>query len=80
MSQVAQESLTCLQRNHMEEKFFNMFDAKHVKGKRVEFEIELTSIMLSRAIFTNSCSIKVDVIVHVPTHTKDRKTTCVHCR
>jgi hypothetical protein len=52
----------------MEEKIFNMFDAKHVKGKRVEFEFELTSIMLSRALFANSCSIEVVIIVRVPTH------------
>jgi hypothetical protein len=52
----------------MEEQVLNMFDAKHVKGKRVEFEFEL-----SRALFANSCSIDVDVIVRVPTHTKDSK-------
>jgi hypothetical protein len=57
----------------MEEKVFNMFDAKHVKGKRVEFEFEITSIMLSRAIFSNSCSIEIDGFVHVSTHTKDSK-------
>jgi hypothetical protein len=57
----------------MEEKVFNMFDAKHVKAKRVEFEIGLTSIMLSRTLFANSCSIEVDVIIRVPTHTKDSK-------
>jgi hypothetical protein len=57
----------------MEEKFFNMLDAKHVKGKRVEFEFELTSIMLSRALCANSCSIEVDGFVRVPTHTKDSK-------
>jgi hypothetical protein len=57
----------------MEEKVFNMFDAKHVEGKRVEFEIGLTSITLSRALFTNSCSIEVDIIVRIPTHTKDSK-------
>jgi hypothetical protein len=62
-----------LQRNHMEEQVLNMFDAKHVKGKRVEFEFELTSIMLSRALFANACSIDVDVIVRVPTYTKDSK-------
>jgi hypothetical protein len=76
MSQVAQELSTCLQRNHMEEKVFNMLDAKHVKGNRVGFEFELTSIMLSRARFANSCSIEVDVIVHIPTHTKDSKNVC----
>jgi hypothetical protein len=64
----------------MEDKVFNMSDAKHVKGMRVEFEFELTSIMLSRALFTNSCAIEVDVVVRVPTHTKDRKTMCVHGR
>jgi hypothetical protein len=57
----------------MKEKFFNMFDAKHVKGKRVEFEFELTSIMLSRAIFANLCSIEVYGCVLVPTHIKDSK-------
>jgi hypothetical protein len=57
----------------MEEKFFDMFDAKHVKGKQVEFDIGLTSNMLLRALFTNSCSIEVDVIVRVATHTKDSK-------
>jgi hypothetical protein len=55
----------------MEEKVFNMLDAKHVKGKRVEFEFELTSIMLSRSLFANSWSIDIDVIIRVPTHTKD---------
>jgi hypothetical protein len=50
-----------------------MFDAKHVKGKRVEFEFELTSIMLSRALFANLCSIEVDVVFRIPTHTKDSK-------
>jgi hypothetical protein len=73
MSQVAQELSTCLQRNYMQEKVFNMLDAKHVKGNWVGFEFELTSIMLSRALFANSCSIEVDVIVHVPTHTKDSR-------
>jgi hypothetical protein len=57
----------------MEEKVVKMFDAKHVKGKRLEFEFELTSIMLSRALFANSCSIEVDDFVRVPTHTKDSK-------
>jgi hypothetical protein len=57
----------------MEEKIFNMFDAKHVKGKRVEFKFELTSIMLSRALFAKSCSIEVDVVFLVPRHTKDNK-------
>jgi hypothetical protein len=55
----------------MEEKVFNILGAKHVKGKGVEFEFELTSIMLSRALFANSCSIEVDVVIRVPTHTKD---------
>jgi hypothetical protein len=50
-----------------------MFDAKHVKGKQVEFEFELPSIMLSRALFANSCSIEVDIDVRIPTHTKDSK-------
>jgi hypothetical protein len=50
-----------------------MLDAKHVKGKRVEFEFELISNMLSRALFANSCSIEVDVVFRVPTHTKDSK-------
>jgi hypothetical protein len=57
----------------MEEEVLNMFDAWHVKGMRAEFEFELTSIMLSRALLANSCSIEVDVIVRVPTHTKDSK-------
>jgi hypothetical protein len=57
----------------MEEKVVNMLDAKDVKVKRVEFEFELTSNMLSRALFANSCSIEVDSCVRVPTHTKDRK-------
>jgi hypothetical protein len=57
----------------MEEKVFNIFYAKYVKGKRVEFEFELTSMMLSRALSANSCSIEVDVIFRVPTHTKDSK-------
>jgi hypothetical protein len=57
----------------MEEKVVNMWDAKHVKGKRVELEFELTSIMLLRALFTNSCSIEVDGFVRVSTHTKGSK-------
>jgi hypothetical protein len=57
----------------MEEKVLNMFDAYHVKDMRVEFEFELTSIMLSRALFSNSCSIEVDVVFRIPTHTKDSK-------
>jgi hypothetical protein len=57
----------------MGEKVFNMFDAKHVKGIRAGFKFELTSIMLSRAPFANSCSIEVDVVFRVPTHTKDSK-------
>jgi hypothetical protein len=44
----------------MEAKVVNMFDAKRVKGKRLEFKFELTSIMLSRALFANSFSIEVD--------------------
>jgi hypothetical protein len=48
-----------------------MFDAQHVKGMRVEFEFALTSMMLSRALFATS--IEVDVVFHVPTHTKDSK-------
>jgi hypothetical protein len=57
----------------MEEKFFNILDAKHVKGIQVGFELELTSIMLSRALLVNSCSIEVDIVFHIPTHTKDNK-------
>jgi hypothetical protein len=73
MSQVVQELSTFLQRNHMEEKVVNMLYAKLVKGKRVEFDFELTSIMLSRALFANSCSIEVDGFIRVSTHTKDSK-------
>ena len=63
---------TCLQRNHNKEQLFNMFDAKHGKGIRAGFDLELASIMLSRALFVNSCSIEVDIVVHVPTHTMDK--------
>jgi hypothetical protein len=52
----------------MKEKFFNMFDAKHVRGMRVGFELELTSMMLSRALFVNSCSIEVEVVIRIHTH------------
>jgi hypothetical protein len=57
----------------MEEKVFNIFNANHVKGKLVGFDFEITSIVLSRALFANSCSIKVDFVVLIPTHTKDSK-------
>jgi hypothetical protein len=63
----------------MEEKVVNMLDAKHVKGMRAEFEFELTSIMLSTALFANSCSIEVDVVFRVPTHTKDSKNNVCAC-
>jgi hypothetical protein len=55
----------------MEEKFFNVFDAKHVIA--VGFDLELTLIMLSRVLFVNSCSIEVDIVVRIPTHTIDNK-------
>jgi hypothetical protein len=45
-----------------------MFDAKRVKGIRVMIDLELTCIMLSRALFINSCSIDVDIELCVPTH------------
>jgi hypothetical protein len=57
----------------MEEQVLNMFDAYHVKGMRVDFKFELTSIMLSRALFANSCSIEVDIIFRIPTHIKESK-------
>ena len=59
---------TCLQENHKKEQLFHMFGAKHGKGIRAGFDLELTSIMLSRALFVNSCSIEVDIVVRVPTH------------
>jgi hypothetical protein len=65
-------SSTCLQRNLMEEKLFNKFDAKHEKGIRAGFDLELTSNMLSRALFVNSCSIEVDIVIRVPTHMLDK--------
>src|SRR4051794_30172970 len=37
---------TCLQENHKKERVFNMFDAKHGKGIRAGFDLELTMIML----------------------------------
>ena len=62
----------------MKEKFFNMFDAKHAKGMRAEFGLVLTYMMLSRARFVNSCSPEVDILMRVPTHTKDQtKNVCV---
>ena len=60
--------LTCSQSNHMKEQFANMKDAKHAKGIRAGFDLELTCGMLSRALFVNSCSTEVDMIVRVPTH------------
>ena len=63
---------TCLQENHRKEQLFNMFDAKHGKGIRAGFDLELTIIMLSRALFVNSCSIEVDIVVRVPIHTIDK--------
>jgi hypothetical protein len=57
----------------MEEKIFNMFDTKNVEGIRVGFEFELTGIMLSRALFANSYSVEVHVVVRIPTHTKYSK-------
>jgi hypothetical protein len=44
------------------------------------FTFHEASIMLSIVLFANSCSIEVDVVVWIPTHTKDSKTTCVHGR
>jgi hypothetical protein len=45
----------------------------YVRGIRSGFDLELTCMMLSRALFVNSCSIEVDVVVLVPTHTIDNK-------
>src|SRR4051812_9335905 len=59
---------TCLQANHRKEQFFNMKDAKHAKGIKAGFNFELTCGMLSRALFVNSCSIEVDILMRVPTH------------
>uniref|UniRef100_A0ACD6AR54 Uncharacterized protein n=1 Tax=Avena sativa TaxID=4498 RepID=A0ACD6AR54_AVESA len=47
----------------MKEQFANMKDAKHAKGIRAGFDLELTCGMLSRALFVNSCSTEVDMIV-----------------
>ena len=44
---------SCLQENHKKEKLFGMFNAKHGKGIRAGFDLELTCIMLSRALFVN---------------------------
>ena len=63
---------TCLQENYKKEQLFNMFDANYGKGIRAGFDLELTSIMLSRALFVNSCSIEVDIVVRVPIHTIDK--------
>ena len=63
---------TCLQENHKKEQLVHMFDAKHGKGIRAGFDLELTIIMLSSALFVNSCSIEVDSVVRVPTHTIDK--------
>ena len=68
---------TCLQSNHRKEQFANMKDAKHAKGIRAGFDLELTCGMLSRALFVNSCSTEVDMIVRVPTHIiHKRKNVC----
>ena len=68
---------TCLQENHRKEQLFNMFDAKHGQGIRAGFDLELTSIMLSRALFVNSCSIEDDMCLRVPTHIIDtRENVC----
>ena len=48
---------TCLQTNQRKEKLVDMFDAKHGKGIRAGSDLELTCMMLSRALFVNSCSI-----------------------
>jgi hypothetical protein len=53
-------------------KVINMFYTKHVKVIRVGFDVELTCIMLSRALFVNSCSIEVDFVVRLPTHIIDK--------
>jgi hypothetical protein len=62
----------------MKDKLFKMFDAKHVRGIRAWFDVELMWIMLSRALFVNSCSIKADIKVCIPTHTIEKvKNVCV---
>ena len=38
---------SCLQKNHKKEKLFGMFNAKHGKGIRAGFDLELTCLMLS---------------------------------
>jgi hypothetical protein len=54
-----------------------MFDAKHGKGITAGFDLELTYMMLSRALFVNSCLIEVDIVLVVPTHTIDKtKNVC----
>src|SRR3954462_8527749 len=74
-------TLKCLQANHRKEQFANMKDAKHAKGIRAGFDLELTCGMLSRAPFVNSCSTEVDIIVRVPTHMiHKRKNVCAWYR
>ena len=63
---------SCVQTKYWKEQVFIIFDAKHGKGIRAGFDLELTSIMLSRALFVNSCSIEVDIVLRVPTHTIDK--------
>jgi hypothetical protein len=46
-----------------------MFDAKHGKGITAGFDLELTYMILCRALFVNSCLIEVDIVLGVPTHT-----------
>jgi hypothetical protein len=60
-------------------KLFGMCNANDEKGIRVNFELEITCVMLSRARFVSSCSIEVDIIVRVATHTIGKaKNVCVH--
>ena len=64
-------------KNHRKEKVFIMFNAKHEKGIRAGFDLELTWAMLSRALLVNSCSIEVDILTWIPTHkTNKRKNVC----
>ena len=73
MSQRKTKALTCLHANQRKEQLFNLFDAKHGKGNRGGKEPQLSWKILSRALFVNSCSIEVDIMIREPLHTKFHK-------
>jgi hypothetical protein len=60
-----------------ERDFFDMFDEEHAISSP-SLQIELTFIMLSRALLANSCCVEVDIVAHVPIHTMTKQRMCVH--